>query len=108
MLPKKNRLDKKAIEKVFTKGIFINSPTLSFKFVKNPGSIPPRLSFVVPKSLVKGAVGRNKLRRQGYLRVEKYITSLPIGLSGAFVFKKVPTTQKDFENEIKNIIDKIN
>ncbi len=108
MLPKKNRLDTKTVDAVFKMGSFINSPSLSFKFTKKSGSTPPQISFMAPKSLIKQAVGRNRLRRQGYSILEKHINSFPVGLVGVFIFKKSPVTQQDIENDVKNVLNKIN
>ncbi len=106
MLPKKNRADKKLVEKIFKEGRFINSPSLTLKFV-NKETTTPRLSFVVPKKIEKRAVKRNFLKRQGYLILEKYFKKLPNGFSGVFVFKK-NISVLEIENEIKSILNKIN
>lgn len=108
MLPKKNRADKKTVEKVFKKGHFVNSPNLNFKFILYNNSNTSRISFVVPKSVSKKAVGRNRLRRRGYNALEKYIKQFPLGLVGVFVFKKLQEDTPILEDEIKNILDQIN
>ena len=65
MLPKKNRADRKAVEKIFKEGKFINSQNLTFKFLPNSSTLP-QISFIVPKNVAKLAVKRNYLRRLGY------------------------------------------
>lgn len=107
MLPKKNRTDKKIVEKIFKEGKFINSPSFTFKFILNTGNNIPRVSFIVPKNMVKLAVKRNLLRRRGYAILRKYLSNFPI-ISGVFVYKKYETDVLKLENEIKNIIVKIN
>ncbi|MFA6300919.1 MAG: ribonuclease P protein component [Candidatus Paceibacterota bacterium] len=107
MLPKKSRANKKTIEKIFKEGNFINSPTLSFKFVLNQNKKDPQISFIAPKSVAKLAVERNSLRRSGYLAFEKQTNILPRGLSGAFVFKKSESNIQILKNEIKTILHKI-
>jgi ribonuclease P protein component len=106
MLPKKNRLDTKTVEKVFKMGVFTDSPVFSFRFIKNPKE-ESRISFIVPKTLSKKAVERSKLRRLGYTALDKCINELPSGLSGAFVFKKKNPTQEEAILSIKTVFKKI-
>jgi ribonuclease P protein component len=125
MLPKKNRADKKAVEKIFKEGKFLNSLNLTFKYIKIRGtesflvgkdeaSCPllklsvPRISVIAPKSIAKLAVKRNLLRRRGYDVLGKYINQFPLGIWGVFVFKKYQDDVLIIENEIKNILSKIN
>ncbi|MFA5932101.1 MAG: ribonuclease P protein component [Candidatus Paceibacterota bacterium] len=123
MLPKKNRADKKAVEKIFKEGKFVNSPNLTFKFVIRGEndflmsnteasyslrkSFSPRVSVVVPKSVAKLAVKRNSLRRLLYSILIKYIKDLPVSLVGVFIFKKAENDVTILENEIKTIFNKI-
>ncbi|MFA5840933.1 MAG: ribonuclease P protein component [Candidatus Paceibacterota bacterium] len=123
MLPKKNRADKKAVEKIFKEGKFINSLNLTFKYIihgakeffmsnteascSSQNSLSPRISVIVPKSIAKLAVKRNSLRRLLYSILIKYVESLPAPLSGVFIFKKVETDVSILENEVKTIFSKI-
>jgi ribonuclease P protein component len=120
MLPKKNRADKKLVERTFKEGKFINSPNLTFKFILTNNSTVPRISFIAPKNVAKLAVQRNLLRRRGYSILGKYMNQFPLGLIGVFIFKTRPNGrglpvgreyQDDvsiLENEIKNVFAKIN
>ncbi len=107
MLLKKNRADKKAVEKIFKEGKFINSPTLTFKFILGGGLHTPRISFIAPKNIAKLAVKRNLLRRRGYSVLKKYLKDFPLGLVGVFIFKKFEDNVLVLENEIKTILYKI-
>ena len=107
MLSKKNRVDKKTVEKIFKEGKFVNSLHLTFKFILNSDSTPPRISFIAPKNAAKLAVRRNLLRRRGYAAIKKYLNSLPAGLAGVFIFKKYQDDILILENEIKTILTKI-
>jgi len=107
MLPKKNRADKKQIEKIFKEGRFLTSPNLTFKFIITSGSKGLRISFIAPKSVAKLAVQRNLLRRRGYSALEKQINKFPAGLIGAFIFKKSINSVAEAENEIKTILTKL-
>jgi ribonuclease P protein component len=108
MLSKKNRVDKKNIDLIFTQGKFLVSPSLTFKFILTSNANPPRISFIAPRSVAKLATKRNKLRRRGYIALRKFITEFPFGLLGAFVFKIHEEDVSTLENEIKNILNKIN
>jgi len=107
MLPKKSRLSKKTIEKIFEEGKFINFPNLTLKFLVVHGK-EKQTSFVVPKNIVKLAVRRNSLRRKSYIILRKYFDEFPAGFLGVFIFKKYQDDILILENEIKNILNKIN
>jgi ribonuclease P protein component len=107
MLAKKNRVDKKEVEIIFKKGRVLNSPNLTFRFIVAGGG-ERRISFIAPKSVAKEAVKRNHLRRLGYGVLKKYLNDFPAGLTGAFIFKKYQDDVLILENEIKNILNKIN
>ena len=61
------------IEKIFKKGSFIGSNFLNLKYFFSKDNTAPRISFIVPKKIEKTAVGRNSLRRKGYLILKKYL-----------------------------------
>jgi RNase P protein component len=106
MLSKKNRADKRTVERIFKGGKFINSLSLTFKFLISPES-GRKVSFIAPKSVSPKAVKRNYLRRCGYSILEKYIKQFPSGLMGVFIFKKYQDNVSILENEIKTILHKI-
>ena len=107
MLKKINRADKKTVEKIFRDGKFLNSLNLTFKCFKIP-QVSKKISVIVPKSVAKLAVKRNLLRRLGYKALGKHISDFPPGIMGVFVFKKYQEDTLTLENEIKNILTKIN
>ena len=107
MLPRKNRVGTKSIDEIFRRGKILSSPNLTFKFINTPTQ-DKKISFIAPKSVAKLAVKRNKLRRLGYSVLKKYINNFPVGLTGVFIFKKYQEDIFTIENEIKNILDKIN
>jgi len=107
MLPKKNRVDKKTAEKIFKEGWFIGSPNLTLKFLIISGG-QKQISFVVPKTVSKKAVGRNLLRRRGYIALSKHFKNFPAGLRGVFIFKKHHDDVLMLENEIERVLSKIN
>jgi ribonuclease P protein component len=116
MLKKKNRANKKDVEEVFKDGSFLNSVNLSFKFKLKNSEFRPKVSFVVPKIVVKSAVKRNKLRRLGYLAFEKNKELIFGGLLGVFVFSKnakilleksKEEIRKILEEDISNLLKKV-
>lgn len=107
MLPKKNRADRKAIEKIFKKGSFFNSPNFTFKYIHNINITNPRISFIVPKSVSKLAVKRNSLRRCGYDILSKNKDFLPKNIEGVFVFKKYREDVFLLEKEILGLLKNI-
>lgn len=106
MLPKKNRADRKSIERIFKSGQFLNSLHLTFKFIFNNASIP-QISFIAPKNIAKNAVDRNFLRRMGYLALKKHLNQFPINILGVFIFKKYQAEIIILEQEIEEILKKI-
>jgi ribonuclease P protein component len=107
MLPKKNRLDTKTVEKVFTMGAFVNSPNLTLRFLKKRETQQARISVIVPKSTAKKATERNLLRRRGYAALSGMLSKFPVGFTGVLVFKKsIPILET--KNEIETLIAKIN
>ena len=120
MLPKKNRVGKKAIEEIFKSGKFINSANLTLKYIGNLGLGNPQVSFIVPKTVTKKAVIRNLLRRRGYFVLKKYLSRVPNGFSGVIIFNKkaveifggrknkLKNPIENLDNEIKTILNKIN
>lgn len=90
MISKKSRVNKKDFEEIFKTGKFLNSINFTFRFLISHHKLPTpaRVSFVVPKNIVKTAVKRNFLRRRGYSVLSKKLGSFPSGFSGVFLFTK--------------------
>ena len=92
MLPKKQRVGKKLFALVFAKGASFHTPSMSLKTI--PDERRNSFSVVAQKSASSGAVGRNKLRRQGYYVLQKNRAILSAGhLSVFFIKKKMPFAQ---------------
>ncbi len=108
MLPKKNRTTKKEVDIIFKKGSTISGPFLFLKYNINTSNQIPKVSFITPKKVEKGAVGRNKLKRMGYLAIHPLLKTIPVGFCGVFTFKDKNLSQKELDINVKKIIDKIN
>ena len=106
MLLKRNRPDTKDIDHVWKDGRFLNSTVFTFKYLKTENK-SPKVAFIAPKGVCKGAIGRNALRRKGY-RALRTILPLPPGILGAFIFKKNETDFDKIKHEIKDLLSKIN
>lgn len=59
---------------VYSNGAAVRSASMTIKWVKNTHRHNPRVSIVVSKKVLKGAVGRNRIRRRLY---EYMRTALP-------------------------------
>ena len=114
MLKKTKRLNRKSIEELFSSGSFVSSSNISLKYlIKKNVSQEKKISFVVPKNVLKSAVSRNLLRRRGYAVVEKNLSLLPDGFWGMFIFGKKSFSvfgnkKKKDNNSIKNLDFEIN
>ena len=118
MLPKKNRVDKKTIKKIFEKGKTLNSLNLTLKFIITQNN-KKQINFITPKKISKKVVLRNLLRRRGYFVLKKYFRNFPNGFLAIFIFGKksikifgLKKNKKynpilNLENEIKKILDQI-
>ena len=85
---------------------FLNSNVFTFKYLKTENTLS-KIAFIAPKSVCRGAIGRNTLRRKGY-RALRGLFPLPKGILGAFIFKKNETDFDKIQHEIKELLNKIN
>lgn len=108
MIPKKNRVDKKNIEKIFKSRNFLNTSNFSFRFIIDHNSKLPRISVFVPKNIAKLAVKRNFLKRRTFNILKKYLDKFPTKIIGIFIFKKYEDNVLIIENNVKEIVNKIN
>jgi len=103
MIPKKNRINKKLFDIVFKQGLTIHNPVFMFKFLKKSPDNIHHFSFVVPKSVAKSAVLRNKLKRIGYNFLQTQ--DLP-NIIGIFFYKKNTNNlpKEEINQEIQTIL----
>jgi ribonuclease P protein component len=85
MLPKNRRVSKPLFDKVLKEGSVLHSPLFSLRFLPKNLDKYSHIAIVAPKSVAKGAVERNKLRRRGYSAVASFSIIPSICL---FFFKK--------------------
>lgn len=96
------------MDKVFKEGSYLNSPSLTFKYIKTPSPIY-RISVVVPKSVTRLAVKRNLLKRILYKIIKEVLVYSPKNkIWGVFVFKKYQDDISVLQNEIKKIFSLVN
>jgi len=105
MLKKSQRVDRKTFDLLLKKGKGVYSPLFSLKWV-NLGS-NWRFSFVVPSSVSKSAVIRNKIKRRGRHIIRKNSELLRKDLVAALFFKKGVEMLSFIEME-KEIISLLN
>lgn len=96
MLPKRKRVNKELFQNVLQKGEVFHSSFFIFRYIRQK---TPQYAFVVPKTVAKSAVLRNKLRRLGYNSLN--LTQIP-PLAAIFFYKK--QAQKISQNQIKDDI----
>ncbi len=108
MLPKKNRLDKKLFDETFKDSKTYHANSLYLKVSKSEEAGDSKFAFVVPVKVSKKAVGRNKLRRQGYNAVNKHIDKIEKGFVAIFFLKKeiLETNFDDYEKEVVSLLKK--
>lgn len=118
MLPKKNKIDRKTMANLFTSGFSLFNNSFSFKYLINKENKEKKISFVVPKNVLKKANQRNLLKRRSFFVINKFFKKFPDGFVGAFVFNNknikgfMGRKRKDFNPvlnltfEIKDILDK--
>jgi len=107
MLAKKNRVSSHNVNEIFKKGKFLNTENLTFKFFFPSGLIKSQISCIVPKSVVSGAVKRNKQRRMLYRILKSHFNDFPAGLMGALMYKKYTTDKVTLEKEVVSILNKL-
>lgn len=102
MLPKKKRVTKDIFQIIMKKGNMLSNSLFSFRYLNQEN---PQYAFVVPKSVAKRAVVRNKLRRQGYNAIRTMDTLSGLGV---FMYKKqnkeVPFSE--IKESIKSLLNK--
>ena len=123
MFPKKNRIDKSTISYIFTRGKSIKSSNITTRFILDNKQASSRVAFITPKTTTKSAVKRNLLKRRGFNALTKYIQELTPQFLGVFIFNKnslksfgakstnkakFKESKQNLENEIKNLLNKIN
>ena len=96
MLSKKKRVTKELFSSIMKKGKILSG---SFFVLRYMDQKDPQYAVVAPKSVSKGAVLRNKLRRRGYSAIKSF--SIKSG-AGIFFYKK--NTSKASFQEIKDDI----
>lgn len=87
MLPRENRLPSPQIKIVMRTGRRENAEVLQLIFAQNNLSVS-RFAFVVPKSVDKRAVTRNRVRRILRESVRLLLPTIVPGLDGVFLVRK--------------------
>lgn len=87
MLLKENRLPSPQIKTVLRRGKRVSAQGLQLIFTQNSLSVS-RFAFVVPKSVDKRAVGRNRLKRLTRESVRLAFPDVTPGWDGVFMVRK--------------------
>jgi ribonuclease P protein component len=107
MLPKKQRLTRKEIDKILKGGHTVSSPSFRVKYSIN--NISFKVASVVSKKISKLAVTRNSLRREIYNSVLKHKeeTKKLEGLN-LVVFMQKRIEKENLDLELSKTLEKIN
>lgn len=107
MLSKKRRINKDSFKKLFKSGKTIKSDFFILKILYTDSKLS-KFSIVVPISVEKKAVKRNKLKRRGRSILAKNIGNIKKGLELAIFVKKESKDLKfaDFERELVSLLEK--
>ena len=103
MIPKKNKLFVSEVRRVFSSPDKVTFSNL-FKTQAVFDSDKPKFAVVIPRSVTKKSVERNRLRRQVYSLLSKVYKKQKPGLYVVVVNKKILTSSVD---EIKKDLEKI-
>lgn len=91
---------------VYTNGKAVRSQALTLKWVPNDRRTKSRISIVVSKKVIKGAVGRNRIRRRLY----EYVRTNLDRMSGVHDLVLI-VTSPDFRtlpySELSEIVDQL-
>lgn len=109
MLAKHARLRASEVKEVLIRGTSVRvkgAPYLSVKFIREEG--PFRAAVVVPKSISRGAVVRNRVRRAVY-RALKSLSNSPRAVRAVFFVQKLPQDPiaQFLRTNIESLIQKI-
>jgi len=106
MLPKNNRISRVEFSGAVFQGKRHHSPIFTLYITKTSNPKDKKFAFSVSKKVCKGAVGRNKLRRQGYSVLKTKIDSIKEGFLYLFVYKKTQKlpNHKEIEQDIISLL----
>lgn len=105
MLSSKNRLEKKYFKQTFTKGK--RFPCVYFNiFYKESGEEEVKIGFVVPSSVAKKAVLRNKIKRRAREILRMLLNDFKNPYLIVFLFKKdvLKLSFKELKKEIESVL----
>lgn len=104
MLPRKQRLTAKILQKIFTFGKKKTFPEFTIYYLDNVYSYP-RVNVIVPKSLTKKAVIRNRLKRRLRHILQSLIKEKKIAPKDyLFVVKSIKLQDEEFTHIKEKII----
>ncbi|MES3005021.1 MAG: ribonuclease P protein component [Patescibacteria group bacterium] len=106
MLSKKNRITRAEFESILSKGKRYHSPIFTLYVVQSKNAVDKKFAFSVSKKVARGAVQRNKLRRQGYATLRTIVNSTQPGFLYLFIYKKTPKTPsyKEIKENITSLL----
>jgi ribonuclease P protein component len=102
MLSRKYKISADKFPRI-TRGKVFQNEVIRMVFFYDKTLLVPKYAVIVPVKIAKTAVVRNKIRRQLYDILEKYIQISPIAYISIYP-KKITSTYQDFEKSIQDLI----
>lgn len=111
MIPFNNRFHgHSSLNYVYKNGKAVRSHWLIIKVVKNPTRDTTRAAVIISKKVLKGAVKRNRVRRQIYEYISALLPNLNNNYDIAFIVlsgELFTATQQQIFTELNTLIDKL-
>lgn len=106
MLARCFRLKKRDIARIYKKGQRLNKDFLLTRYISNTAK-SSRFAVVIPKSVVKGSVGRSRLKRKTHEALQEFRVLLKQNYDIILSFRKIPD-EKIIAPVVKEILSNIN
>ena len=103
MLPIPYRLPTPDVKQVMRSGRRLASPELVLIYQKNTTDTP-RFAVIVPKSVDKRAVGRNRIKRLVRESLHKLLREISTGVDGVFIVRKKFNSLEEAENGVRGLV----
>lgn len=97
-----------ALDALFARGRRIRTPLFDLVIREYHGGAP-RFAFVVPRSVSKRAVVRNRLRRRAREHIRRRMTRISAGRDAALIMHPAAAaaTKKDFYGALEKILERL-
>lgn len=102
MLPKIQRIPRKMFPLLLNGAKVFRNDLFLLRLVPNKEK---KFAFSVSKKIAKSAVVRNKMRRDGYRLLAKYIPKIKSNVLASFSFRRIPKNNDDIIKNLESILN---